>query len=333
MIGKVYRNRWQLVQQLESMASGVIYSVMDLSNKRNLIGKELSFVTRPEDFVIDSNYQSPYLDVPIPESIVSDDQKALIVYDLGVEASLAAELDFKTLTFEVGMKVVMQIATAISRLHSLGTFHGRLTPESCLILKDGSVALTESEMPWLWGGEAAYEWPYLDPFLSDFSLRSQSSDCYALGIIIYNIATGSLPFQVSSINDLKSRAPTLPPPIGKKASSWPARIFEIAQACTNLDQGKRIDSIERILLELQQIRSSPTLSTSISSERVDLNLASRSPSQINFSNPTKRTRKTTGITLNSQMQSYRSLVYKILDSTIFRLVMLALAIWLIVDLF
>lgn len=112
----------------------------------------------------------------------------------------------ETLTF------VRQIAEALHYLHSNGVMHGDLRPHQVLFNNDGKLKLTDAG---LWPAfpaaglvltdvqqDAAY---YLSPEYEGSAAPTPASDLYALGVILYRMLTGRVPFDGASALSIATR--------------------------------------------------------------------------------------------------------------------------------
>jgi serine/threonine-protein kinase len=96
-----------------------------------------------------------------------------------------------------------QLADALSYAHSHGIVHRDLKPANALIDSQGNVFLTdfgiakllESASPRLTQTDAIMGTPaYISPEQAQGHPVDQRSDIYSLGIILYEMVTGSVPF-------------------------------------------------------------------------------------------------------------------------------------------
>src|SRR5512138_1626920 len=100
-------------------------------------------------------------------------------------------------------RIFTQLAEALSYAHSHGVVHRDLKPANALIDSFGNVFLTdfgiakllESASPRLTQTDAVMGTPaYISPEQAQGQTVDQRSDIYSLGIILYEMVTGSVPF-------------------------------------------------------------------------------------------------------------------------------------------
>src|SRR5215216_8015598 len=100
-------------------------------------------------------------------------------------------------------QIFTQLADALSYAHSRGIVHRDLKPANALIDSHGNIFLTdfgiakllESASPRLTQTDAIMGTPaYISPEQAQANKVDQRSDIYSLGIILYEMVTGSVPF-------------------------------------------------------------------------------------------------------------------------------------------
>lgn len=120
------------------------------------------------------------------------------------------------------VRISSQIAEALEYIHGRNAVHGALCPENVILLKDGSIKLTNSGIGRLKIDKPLAELPayttsldYLAPEQLLGQSDSPSSDLYALGVMLYEMLTGQLPIAlIDGDEDLASvqvRQPPVPP--------------------------------------------------------------------------------------------------------------------------
>jgi len=115
-------------------------------------------------------------------------------------SSLRKILQHQPYSLKRALDVLLQIAYAVSHLHSHGVVHGDLKPENILITEQGQVKVIDfgiaqlltdrkKEAPSRFVGTPVYMSPELGLDRHKFSFQS---DIYALGIIAYELALGKI---------------------------------------------------------------------------------------------------------------------------------------------
>ncbi|OJG83765.1 serine/threonine protein kinase [Enterococcus ratti] len=107
--------------------------------------------------------------------------------------------------YETAVNIMQQILSAISLAHSHQIIHRDLKPQNVLIDNEGVVKITDfgiaialSETSITQTNTMLGSVHYLSPEQARGSMATKQSDIYALGIILYEILTGSVPFDGES---------------------------------------------------------------------------------------------------------------------------------------
>jgi eukaryotic-like serine/threonine-protein kinase len=115
-----------------------------------------------------------------------------------------------------------RLSSALSHAHVRGIIHGDIKPANVLIRNDGEPAFIDFNLsrdddapaPQIVGGTLPYMAPeQLESLLSRRSMTSPASDVYSLGIVLYELIEGRLPFrapQSMSENGFSSGAQRTP---------------------------------------------------------------------------------------------------------------------------
>jgi serine/threonine protein kinase len=115
---------------------------------------------------------------------------------------------------------MIQICAGVGYAHRSGLVHCDIKPQNILITPDSQVRVTDfgisralatidpdEKAEVVWGSPL-----YLAPELSAGRAPSPSSDVYALGVILFEMVTGQLPFQADSAEELAYMHQSVPPP-------------------------------------------------------------------------------------------------------------------------
>ena len=203
------------------------------------------------------------------------------LYDVGpnylvmefIEGStLAAELKKGPLVPEVAARYGAQIAGALAEAHSLGIVHRDLKPSNVMLTRHGikvldfglakmlsTTGLTE---PGCMMGTPAY----MAPEQVEGREPSASADLFALGLVLYEMAVGKLPFPGASLGQmLSSRPNTTVPRLSEQRADLPPVLDRLVTKLLEKDPAKRPLSALEVERELTAIadrlsaRPSPSL--------------------------------------------------------------------------
>jgi len=150
-----------------------------------------------------------------------------------------------------------QAASGLARAHANGIAHCDLKPENMMVTRDGLVKVLDFGLARLTGSRDAtgprFEGTigYMSPEQVAGGSINASSDVFSFGCILYEAATGSLPFPPAPrwINSLMDdRAPRI-----ETRSGVPARLADLVDDCLVKDAAERLPSLEDVSRRLQLI--------------------------------------------------------------------------------
>jgi len=154
-------------------------------------------------------------------------------------------------------RLFTQLAEALSYAHSFGIVHRDLKPSNALIDSQGNLFLTdfgiakllESASPRLTQTDAIMGTPaYISPEQAQATKVDQRSDIYSLGIILYEMVTGRVPFVAETplAVILKHVSDPLPPPSTLKPDI-PEAIEKVVLKALAKDPNNRYTSVAEFL--------------------------------------------------------------------------------------
>jgi serine/threonine-protein kinase len=136
-------------------------------------------------------------------------------------------IDLKTLIHEQGqlawedaVSLMTQICAGVGYAHRAGVVHCDLKPQNILVAEDGRIKITdfgiavtfaaiqpETTYDLVWGSPH-----YFAPEQATGASPSPATDVYALGVILFEMLTGRLPFEADDLTLLAEMHSTTPPP-------------------------------------------------------------------------------------------------------------------------
>lgn len=215
--GITFADRYVILERMGQGGMATIFKAMDLLNNCMVAVKHLNLPahlsedekeTRIERFEAEAEILG-LLDHPhimsLQEYIVQYDQYVMIL-ELIEGLELKTYIQTQRSTLRQQLQLFDQLADALEYIHAHGIVHCDLKPENVLVLPDGQLKLLDFGIARIEGMEipASREalvgtLHYMSPEqLKNSRITHFQIDIYALGVIMYELLTGRLPFEADN---------------------------------------------------------------------------------------------------------------------------------------
>jgi protein-serine/threonine kinase len=207
----------------------------------------------------------PQLSGPhVPRFIARGDwtRQAYIVMERIPGETLRPRLDDAPLPPEEVADIGARVATALAALHRQHVVHLDVKPSNILFRPDGTAVLVDfglsrhEQLPDLLEEEFSLPMgtgPYMSPEQVQFVRNDPRSDLFALGVMLYHLATGERPFgQPASVRGLRRRLYVDPVPPRAIREDIPPWLQEIILHCLEVKADKRYQSAAQLALDLRE---------------------------------------------------------------------------------
>jgi len=168
--------------------------------------------------------------------------------------------DLKSLIQRVGIDtgtaiiIAKQVCEGLSEAHRLGIVHRDLKPSNIMIDKDGNARIMDFGIArslkgkGLTGADMMIGTPeYMSPEQVEGKEVDQRSDIYSLGILLYEMLTGTLPFEgdtpISIAHKQKYESPREPKKVNPQV---PDALDSVIMQCLAKDKARRFQSAEEL---------------------------------------------------------------------------------------
>ncbi len=207
-----------------------------------------------------------------------DGEIDFLVLELVDGETLAARLSRGALPVTENLKIGIEVADALNRAHRSGVVHRDLKPGNVMLTKSGAklmdfglaraaaprgdvsgVSRTESPtvaQPLTAEGTLVGTFQYMSPEQLEGKEADARSDLWALGCVLYEMATGRRAFeggsQASLIAAILEHEPA---PIPSVQPLSPPALDRLVRACLAKDPDDRVQSAQDVKLQLEWIRA------------------------------------------------------------------------------
>ncbi|GAB4327216.1 MAG: hypothetical protein Kow0074_22420 [Candidatus Zixiibacteriota bacterium] len=160
------------------------------------------------------------------------------------------------------INLAVQMADGLHHAHDAGVIHRDLKPSNILVDSSGRVRVLDFGIASLRGaakltqtGSTVGTLAYSPPELARGREATPSADVYSLGVVMYQMLTGRLPFEADHEAALLYSILNEPPiPFGKLNIDVPEALQAVVMRCLEKDPDNRIESCAQLAAELRKCR-------------------------------------------------------------------------------
>src|SRR6266436_1610868 len=161
------------------------------------------------------------------------------------------------------IRLTMQICDALAYCHGHGVFHRDIKPENIMIQDDGSIKIIDFGVALLEGARRV-TWRGLSgtvgtpDYMAPEQLRGErgtaSSDIYAVGVVLYEMLCGRVPFEGENVFAVMNQHVSQDPPsILQFNPTLPSALVTVVMRAIRRNPDKRYHSIEDLLHDLRNL--------------------------------------------------------------------------------
>jgi len=271
-IGKMLDNRYELLEVIGTGGMAIVYKA-----KCHRLNRMVAVKILKDEFEKDSELRRRF-HVESQAVAMLSHQNIVAVYDVSrlsnieyIVMELIEGITLKQymqrkgqLSYKETLHFVTQIVRGLGHAHSKGIIHRDIKPQNIMILRDGSVKVADFGIAHIpveqntLTTEAIGSVHYISPEQAKGADVDARSDIYSVGVVMYEMLTGRLPFEgdtpvsvaIQHINSIPLNPREINPDI-------PEVLERITMKAMSCDPEKRYSSCDEMLKDLEEFRRNP----------------------------------------------------------------------------
>jgi serine/threonine protein kinase/tetratricopeptide (TPR) repeat protein len=269
--GTTFARRYQIIEDLGKGGMGRVYKVFDTEVREKMALKLL----HPDIAGDEKTIERFRNELKLARGI--SHRNVCRMFDLGREEEtyyITMEYvpgeDLKSLIHRIGalpvgkaVSIGQQVCEGLSEAHRLGVVHRDLKPQNIMLDRDGNARIMDFGIArslaakGITGAGVMIGTPeYMSPEQVDGKEADQRSDIYSLGIIMFEMLTGHLPFEGDTpLSIAVKQKSERPPDPGSINAQIPDELSRIILKCLEKPKEKRYQSADELLAALAKIES------------------------------------------------------------------------------
>jgi serine/threonine protein kinase len=269
MIGQTLNNRYKITNRIGKGAMGTVYRATDNQSGRivavKIIASDLSVdPTMLERFRREGETlrQLNHLNIVGFVDAFQHEESYAIIMEFVSGGSLFELLKSGPLPIDQAIQITLDLCDALIQAHRLRMVHRDIKPENVLIAEDGTIKLADFGVARLNEGTRMTRSGmqvgtpyYMAPEAWEGKTLDAQADIWSLGIVLFEMLAGQLPFAGDTPLSVMSKVNTQPPPdLRKLRADVPSDLVRIVSRMLTRRKDKRYQSMREVAVDLERIQ-------------------------------------------------------------------------------
>ena len=258
--------RYQLLEEIASGGQGAVYRAFDPETGQ-IVALKVLHAHLGDDVHLERFHREARMAASINHPNVirvsdvgQDGDSDFIAMEL-LPDSLARVIESGgALPVDRAVDFASQIADGLAAAHALGIVHRDIKPQNVLIGPDGNVKVSDfgiaraTAFSTMTVTGAMMGTPhYMSPEQARGHREDIRSDLYSLGVLLYQMLTGEVPFDAETpLEVLEMHRETTPPKVRQERSEVPRPLEAVVARCLEKDPGRRYQAPEELAHALKE---------------------------------------------------------------------------------
>lgn len=271
-IGKMLDDRYEIREIIGEGGMAIVYRALD-----HRLNRDVAVKIMRDEMAADEEFRRRFCTESHAVAMLSH-PNIVAVYDVShndnVEYIVMELVDGITLKQYMERKGMVawkevvhftkQISKALAHAHERGIIHRDIKPQNIMLLRDGTIkvgdfgiAALENEV-YENNGEAIGSIHYIAPEQARGECPDARSDIYSLGVMMYEMLTGGLPFTGNTLGEIAVQHMNAKPvPPHEKNPEIPLELERITLKAMNAELSERYQSANALLADLEAFIHTP----------------------------------------------------------------------------
>lgn len=271
-IGKMLDDRYEILEVIGEGGMAIVYRALD-----HRLNRDVAVKIMRDEMAADEEFRRRFCTESHAVAMLSH-PNIVAVYDVShndnveyIVMELVDGITFKQYMERKGVvawKEVVhftkQISKALAHAHERGIIHRDIKPQNIMLLRDGTIkvgdfgiAALENEV-YENNGEAIGSIHYIAPEQARGECPDARSDIYSLGVMMYEMLTGGLPFTGNTLGEIAVQHMNAKPvPPHEKNPEIPLELERITLKAMSAELSERYQSANELLSDLEAFIHTP----------------------------------------------------------------------------